>query len=120
MTGTNQRGQSVVLKDGAAPNDHQNLGISRYFTDLWVWNESPAPLTGNGQDGDGPYNFPSPPNGGHLRIVEWPARPVDYDPTTDPERVEVHEPRIRPPGRTWDRGGNNAYTSAIHKTETLD
>ena len=120
VTGTNQRGQSVVLKDGAATNDHQNLGISRYFTDLWVWNESPAPLTGNGDDGDGPYNFPSPPNGGHLRIVEWPARPVDYDPTTDPERVEVHEPRIRPPGRTWDRGGNNAYTSAIHKTETLD
>ena len=120
VTGTDKQGRSMILKDGPAPNDHQNLGISRYFTDIWVWNESPAPLSVSGDDGDGPYDFPGPPQGGHLRVVEWPARPRDFDPLTDPERVAVHEPKIRPPGRTWDRGGNGAYSSAIHKTETID
>ena len=71
VTGTDARGRSIVLKDGPAPNDHKNLGISRYFTDLWVWNESPAPITGNADDGDCAYDFPCPPDGGHLRIVEW-------------------------------------------------
>src|SRR4051812_47357584 len=103
VTGNDGRGRSFVLSDGPAPNDHQNLGISRYFTDIWVWNESPAPLSGDGADGDGPYDFPSPPDGGHLRVVEWPHRPRDWDPSADKERVPVHEPRIRPPGRTWDK-----------------
>ena len=120
LTGNDERGRSFVLSDGPAPNDHQNLGISRYFTDIWVWNESPAPLSGEGADGDGPYDFPGPPNGGHLRVVEWPHRPAGWDPSTDKERVAVHEPKIRPPGRTWDKGGNDAYSSAIHKTETID
>ncbi len=47
----------MILKDGPAPNDQQNLGISRYFTDIWGWNESLAPLTGRGDDGDGPPCF---------------------------------------------------------------
>ncbi len=120
VTGLDSRGRSIVLSDGAAPNDHKNLGISRYFTDLWVWNESPAPLTDDGEDGDGGYDFPCPPGGGHLRVVEWPARPPDFDPANDPEHVAQHAPKIRPPGRTWDRGGNGAYSSAIHKTESVD
>ncbi len=121
VTGQDAQGRSLVISDAPAPNDHQNLGISRYFTDIWVWNDSPAPLSGHGEAGDGPYEFPSPPDGGHLRVVEWPAKPRDYDPATDTERVPVHEAKHRPPGkRTWDKGGNDAYTSAIHKTETVD
>ena len=34
--------------------------------------------------------------------------------------MPLHEPKLRPPGRTWDRGGRNAYTTDMHKTETLD
>ena len=120
VTGTDTRGRSTVISDGPAPNDHKNLGISRYFTDLWVWNECPAPIGGGGDDGDGKYDFPCPPDGGHLRIVEWPHRPASFDPADDPEYVPEHAPKIRPPGRTWDRGGNGAYSSAIHKTETID
>ncbi len=30
------------------------------------------------------------------------------------------EPKLRPPGRTWDRGGRNAYTTDMHKTATVD
>ena len=120
VTGTDARGRSIVLKDGPAPNDHKNLGISRYFTDLWVWNESPAPIIGNADDGDCAYDFPCPADGGHLRIVEWPHRPPAFDPANDAEHVPEHAAKIRPPGRTWDRGGNGAYSSAIHKTETID
>lgn len=33
--------------------------------------------------------------------------------------MAVHEPRRRP-GGTWDRGGQNAYSSPIHKSATVD
>ena len=120
VTGNDERGRSKVVIDGPAPNSHKNLGISRYFTDLWVWNESPAPLSGEDDAGNFKYGFPGPDDGGHLRIVEWPGRPPDYDPSKDDEIVPVHPPKIRQPGRTWDKGGNSAYASAIHKTETID
>lgn len=120
VTGNDERGRSKVMIDGPAPNSHKNLGISRYFTDLWVWNESPAPLSGNEDAGNFKYGFPGPDDGGHFRIVEWPRRPTDYDPSKDDEVVPVHPPKIRAPGRTWDKGGNSAYASAIHKTETID
>ena len=34
--------------------------------------------------------------------------------------VPAHEPEARPSRRLWDRGGNNRYSSAMHKTETVD
>jgi len=120
VTGTDKRGRSCVTWDGPAPAVHKNLGISRYFTDFWIWNESPAPLSDAIDAGTLGYEFPGPPAGGHLRVVEWPARPADYDPAQDDEIVPVHPPKIRGRDRTWDRGGNSAYASAIHKTETID
>src|SRR3972149_2929476 len=49
-----------------------------------------------------------------------PGRPANYDPAKDPEAVASHEVKMRPAGRAWDRGGNNAFTSAMHKTESID
>ena len=121
VTGNDERGRSRVVWDGPAPNAHPvSMGGRRGHTDLWVWNETPPPLSGDRDDGNLPYDFPGPPNGGHLRVVQSLGRPTDYDPAKDPDIVPVHEPKVRPPGRTWDRGGNNAYSSAMHKTETVD
>ena len=121
VTGNDERGRSRVVWDGPAPNAHPvSMGGRRGHTDLWVWNETPPPLSGDRDDGNLPYDFPGPPNGGHLRVVQSLGRPADYDPAKDPDIVPVHEPKVRPPGRTWDRGGNNAYSSAMHKTETVD
>jgi uncharacterized cupin superfamily protein len=121
VTGNDERGRSKVVWDGPAPNAHPvSMGVGRGHTDLWVWNETPPPLSGDHDDGNLPYDFPGPPNGGHLRVVQSQGRPADYDPAKDPGVVPVHAPKLRPPGRTWDRGGNNAYSSAMHKTETVD
>lgn len=122
VTGNDERGRSKVMWDGPAPNSHEaSMGSGRGHTDLWVWNEAPAPLAGTNDDGNLKYAFCGPANGGHFRVVQARPRPGDYDPAKDSDLVAPHPPKLRPGGRgTWDRGGNNAYSSAMHKTETVD
>jgi uncharacterized cupin superfamily protein len=122
VTGNDARGHSKVVWDGPAPNAHDaSMGSGRGHTDLWVWTESPAPLSGDYDDGNLKYAFSGPPEGGHFRVVQARARPADYSPAKDKDVVPVHPPKLRPGSRgTWDRGGNNAYSSAMHKTETVD
>lgn len=122
VTGNDKRGRSRVVWDGPAPNAHEaSMGSGRGHTDFWVWNESPAPLSGDNDDGNLKYVFSGPPEGGHFRVVQAAARPADYDPAKDKDVMPVHPPKLRPGCRgTWDRGGNNAYSSAMHKTETVD
>jgi quercetin dioxygenase-like cupin family protein len=122
VTGTDSRGHSKVVWDGPAPNAHEaSMGSGRGHTDLWVWTDTPAPLSGDYDDGKLEYAFAGPPEGGHLRVVEARARPAVYDPAKDKSVVAVHPPKLRSGARgTWDRGGNNAYSSAMHKTETVD
>lgn len=122
VTGNDGRGRSKVVWDGPAPNAHESsMGSGRGHTDLWVWNESPAPLSGTTDDGNLPYPFPGPPMGGHLRVVQGRSRPGDYDPAKDPDAIPAHPPKLRPgAAHVWDRGGNNLFSSAMHKTETID
>jgi mannose-6-phosphate isomerase-like protein (cupin superfamily) len=122
VTGNDERGRSKVVWDGPAPNAHEaSMGSGRGHTDLWVWNETPMPLSGSTDEGNTPYTFCGPANGGHFRVVQARPLPPDYDAARDREAVAPHPPRLRAGGRgTWDRGGNNAYSSAMHKTETVD
>lgn len=122
VTGNDERGRSKVVWDGPAPNAHEaSMGSGRGHVDLWVWNETPMALSGKSDDGNLEYEFAGPPDGGHLRVVQARPRPARYDPKKDTSAVAPHPPRARPNSRgTWDRGGNNAYSSAMHKTETVD
>jgi len=121
VTGNDERGKSKVVWDGPAPAMHEaSMGSGRGHIDFWVWNESPAPLSGKSDDGNLPYDFPGPPKGGHLRVVQGVGRAADYDPAKDTLIVPSHEPKEHPLGRRWDRGGINAYSGGMHKTETVD
>lgn len=121
VTGNDERGRSKVVWDGPAPGAHEaSPGEGRGHTNFWVWNDSPPALTDTEDVGDLHYDFPGPAGGGHLRVVQSRTKPENYDPAQDPGYVADHAPRIRPPGRTWDRGGNNAFSSPMHKTETVD
>ena len=122
VTGNDARGRSKVMWDGPAPNAHEaSMGTGRGHVDLWVWNESPVPLSRDNDDGNLEYVFAGPAEGGHFRVVQARPRPASYDPKKDKSAVAPHPPRPRPDSRgTWDRGGNNAYSSAMHKTETVD
>ena len=122
VTGNDERGRSKVAWDGPAPNSHEaSMGSGRGHTDLWVWNECPAPLAGSGDDGNMKYVFAGPPEGGHCRVVQIRPKPADYDAAKDRDVVPGHPPKLRPGSRgTWDRGGNNSYSSSMHKTETVD
>jgi len=120
VTGNDARGRSRVLFDSAAPN--VNPGVvnpSAAMTDLWVFDACPAAISGERDDGALPFNFEPPAAGGHLRIVESVGRPPDYAPEKDAAAVPEHAPRQRH-GGTWDRGGQNAFSSPIHKSHTVD
>jgi hypothetical protein len=117
VTGTDAQGRSCVLYDGPAPN--VNTHVSARMTDLWVYHQVPAPISGSRDDGNLPFSFEPPHAGGHLRVVESLGRPANYDPATDPQRKERHEP-VRAANGTFYRGGQNAYSSPYHKSTTID
>ena len=120
VTGNDAQGRSCVLFDSAAPNVQASpfqKGTS--MTDVWVFGECPAPITGTRDDGRLPFSFEPPRAGGHLRIVQSAARPKDYDPATDAYLKPAHPPR-KSEGGTWERGGQNLFTTRTHKSETLD
>jgi quercetin dioxygenase-like cupin family protein len=121
VTGNGEDGKSKVIWDGPAPAAHEaSMGSGRGHIDFWVWNQSPAPLSDKTDDGSLSYDFPGPPRGGHLRVVQGLGRPTDYDPKKDTTLVPSHPPKEQELGRRWDRGGTNAYSGGMHKTETVD
>ena len=120
VTGNDEHGRSRVLFDSAAPNVNPGAVVrGTCMTDLWVFKELPAPISGTRDDGKLPFHFEPPANGGHLRIVQSPAKPANYDPAKDPAAKPLRDPWRRPDG-VLDRGGQNAYSSPIHKSETVD
>ena len=120
VTGNDEHGRSRVLFDGAAPNVNPGaVSSSAGMTDVWVFHSCPAVISGERDDGNLPFHFEPPATGGHLRIVQSPAKPPGYDPAHDPHAVPLHPSRRRPDG-VWDRGGQNAFSSPIHKSETVD
>jgi Cupin domain len=121
VTSTDEQGRSKVAIDGLAPNTSAGALASRtHNTNLWVWDDTPVPLSGDSDDGDKPYAFPGAPGGGHLRVVETLPKPDDYDPAKDPDLKPMHAPTARPGNRTWDRGGKNSFSSGMHKTQSVD
>ena len=120
VTGNDAQGRSKVLFDSAAPNVNANaFKKGTGMTDVWVFHDCPANISGERDDGNLPFHFEPPHNGGHLRIVQSDPKPADYDPKSDKFIVPEHAPK-KTEGGTWERGGQNLYTTRIHKSETLD
>ena len=120
VTGVDEHGKSKVVWDGPAPDTHAGPLPGSGWTDFWVWNESPAPLSGTNDDGSLDYDFPGPPKGGQWRVVQGVGRPVNYEHATDKHIVAPHAPVEHELTRRWDRGGHNYYSGGMHKTETVD
>ena len=121
VTGVDEQGRSKVVWDGPAPNvaPATEPGIS-HVTNFWIWNNTPPLLSGINDDGNLPYEFPAPIGGGHLRTIQAPGKPADYDAAQDPRLLAGHAPKVRPSGRVWDRAARNIYSSDMHKTKTID
>ncbi len=121
VTGNDKHGRSGVAMDGPAPNTKAPpMGSGRRYTDLWVWENAPLALSDDSDGGNIAYDFPGPPNGGHVRVVQASTVPTNFNKADDKEVIPLHAPHLCPPGRMWERGGDNAFTSPMHKTETVD
>ncbi len=120
VTGNDEYGRSCVLFDSAAPNVNPGA-ISRgtCMTDVWVYQMLPAIISGARDDGNLPFHFEPPAAGGHLRIVQSNVKPADYDAAKDPAYKPLGPARLRPDG-VWDRGGQNFFSSPVHKSATVD
>jgi len=57
VTGNDERGRSRVVWDGPAPDVHIGEKGANSWTDLWVWNDTPPPLSGSTDDGNLPYDL---------------------------------------------------------------
>jgi hypothetical protein len=120
VTGNDAQGRSKVLYDSAAPNVNPNaFKKGTGMTDIWVYHSTPAVISGDRDDGNLPFHFEPPAQGGHLRIVQSDPKTPNYDPKTDKYLVPEHPPK-KTEGGTWERGRQNEYTTRIHKSETLD
>jgi mannose-6-phosphate isomerase-like protein (cupin superfamily) len=119
VTGNDENGRSRVLFDSAAPNVNPIGTRGTGMTDVWVWAASPAPISGERDDGNLKFNFEPPHGGGHLRIVQSAARPEGYDPSKDASASPPQAPS-QGPGGAWYRGGQNAFSSPVHRSETVD
>lgn len=120
VTGNDAQGRSRVLYDSAAPRVKASaFKKGTGMTDIWMFEAAPAPISGERDDGDLPFHFEPPDNGGRLRIVQSDAKPALYDASKDEHITPEHSPR-RTEGGTWERGRQNLFTTRIHKSETLD
>ena len=120
VTGNDAQGRSRVTYDSAAPGVKESaFKKGTGMTDIWMFERSPAPLSGDRDDGNLPFHFEPPEHGARLRIVQSDSRPEHYDGASDKYVTAEHPPR-RTEGGTWERGRQNLYTTRIHKSETLD
>ena len=120
VTGNDAQGRSKVLFDSAAPNVNANaFKKGTGMTDIWVFHECPATISGEKDYGNLPFHFEPPSNGGQLRIVQSDAKPADYDAAKDSYISPAHPPK-KTPGGTWERGNQNMFTTRTHKSETID
>lgn len=120
VTGHDGGGRSCVIYDSSAPNVNPKPNrTGSGMTDIWVFDSCPIDISGTRDDGNRPFNFEPPSNGGHLRIVQEQARQPGYDPDKDPFAVAPH-PTKKGPGGTEYRGGSHAYRSPTHRSKTVD
>jgi hypothetical protein len=120
VTGNDAQGRSRVLYDSAAPRTKTSpFQKGTNMTDIWTFETCPAPISGERDDGDLPFHFEPPLLGGRLRVVQSAAKPADYEAAQDAAITAPH-PARKSPGGTWERGGQSAYTTRTHKSETLD
>jgi uncharacterized cupin superfamily protein len=120
VTGNDANGKSKVIWDDPAPNARPGPVPGSGWTSFWVWNETPAPLSGTTDDGGMKYDFPGPMLGGHWSVLQSVGKPVDYDASKDTHIVKPHAPVEHKLARRWERGGNAYYQGGMHKTETVD
>lgn len=119
VTGNDERGRSKVVWDGPPPGEHESAVPNKGHIDFWTWRETPLPLAGDDDPAKWDDEFPGPPSGGHLRVVNWLARASD--PSKIPPRVPFHAPQVGHGGRSWDRGGGNDFDrTPMHKTQSVD
>ncbi len=116
LTGHNERGESVILEDRAAPDSLEVKGIPGFiWHELWAADGAPASNAGDADAAERPVNLDPPERGNVFRIIDMPP---------DDVRFGVGMDRA---GTASQYGGEGAYAAGassrhpgFHKTRTLD
>jgi hypothetical protein len=121
VTGNDAQGRSTVLWDSDAHNVRPSANYpDSGMVEMWAWEQCPAPISGGEDSGRLAFHHFAPEQGGFLRMVQSAGRARNYDPAKDPAAEPLRETRKRAGGNSWDRGGHNAFSTPVHKTQTTD
>lgn len=107
VTGENERGQSIIVQDGPAPNVLNPPGTASMAHVIWATGEARAPGEDPAPAGH-PFGFHSP-GGSILRIVDF-APDEEYDSAATEQFLE----------QSNVRGEGKARHFMFHKTDSLD
>ena len=100
-------GKSVLLLDGAAPNQKLRQASGLVSTLLWVTDESPADVSGTEDRSLRDIGVPPPPSGTIFRVVDFPPAQASRSRDAILEEMGVA-----------DHGG--ARHPGMHKTRSVD
>jgi hypothetical protein len=79
LTGHNERGESVILEDRAAPDSLEVKGIPGFiWHELWAADGAPASNAGDADAAERPVNLDPPERGNVFRIIDMPPDDVRF------------------------------------------
>ena len=72
VTGHDERGRSCITEDRAAPTVHTNpKRVGYVMTQLWITDDTPAPINNGADPTLRPVKLEPPPRGSVVRIIEF-------------------------------------------------
>jgi hypothetical protein len=116
IAGHNEKGESYIQEDRAAPNVTNTGGIEGFpWTELWAVDGAPATNTGAPDAADRPISLQPPVNGNVFRIVDIPPDTLRFGPNVDkaPDTSAVAG------GDAYAAGAGSRHPG-FHKTRTVD
>jgi mannose-6-phosphate isomerase-like protein (cupin superfamily) len=110
VTGHNAAGKAIVLFDGASPNVKLRQATGLTSTLVWVTDEAPADISGNGDRAVREIGVAPPARGSVFRVVDFPP--------TDEKRVD-NAAMLREMGLSGDHAAS-ARSAMMHRTKSVD
>lgn len=114
VTGNDADGRSCVLLDSEAPARHVRPN-GTHFVELWTFDSSPAPLSGDRDESDRTLSHSPPAEGAHFRIVQIPP---DSQSKIDVQTAAANFKAMNSNTLSEHVGGERHWN--MHRTPTVD
>jgi hypothetical protein len=121
VTGHNDRGQAVILEDGAPPRVQRIGGDDGpVFYEVWTTLATPAPIdAASGEPPEDGIVLAPPRNGTRIRVLDIPPE-SDRLKQMSAEEAKAHFAEIGAADASSHTGDASSRHAFMHRTETID